>query len=175
MRHQHLNRRCAGSSMVEMAIVVVLFFGLVFAIIEFALAVFYANRLIEATRAGARFAVVSAPLVGDLSAFTCATLPSDYNPCDSGNAACTALRAAMSAVVDVPVENIMYRYRCTEIGGATVAPVYSVSIKVSGMTYRPILPNLFIINNPDSAMGSTFEIDMPEFETTRTSEDQFGG
>lgn len=175
MRHQHLNGRCAGSSMVEMAIVVVLFFGLVFAIIEFAMAVFYANRLIEATRAGARFAVVSSPLVGDLDTFTCATLPSDYTACDSGNAACTALGAVMGAVVDVPLERIMYRYRCTEIGGASVAPVYSVSIKVSGMKYQPILPNLFVISNPDSKMGSTFEIDMPEFETTRTSEDQFGG
>lgn len=174
MRPQHPSLNCRGSSMVEMAIVVTLFFGLVFAIIEFALAVFYANRLIDATRSGARYAVVSTPLIGDLAGYTCATLPTDYTACDATNPACVTLSGVMSSIVPVPVENIEYLYQCTQIGSESVARVYSLSIKVVGMKYVPVLPNLIVMGNPDAKSGATFEIDMPEYETTRTSEDQFG-
>lgn len=174
MRQLHPKHRCSGSSMVEMAIVVIIFFGLVFAIIEFALVTFYANRLVDATRSGARHAVVSAPLIGDLGAYTCGTLPSDYTACDSTNAACMSLSRVMSATVPIDVGNINYKYQCTQIGSDSVARVFSVSIKVVGMKYVPVLPNLIVMNDPSQSAGAFFEIDMPEYETTRTSEDQFG-
>ena len=50
--------RQQGAALVEMAIVVSLFLALVFGIIEFALMVFQWSRLVEATRAGARYAIV---------------------------------------------------------------------------------------------------------------------
>ena len=158
--------------MVEMALVTTLFFGLVFAIIEFALAIFYANRLVDATRAGARFAVVSTPLLENLTEYECASLPG-YAAC-ADNVACNALAVAMSGTIKIPVNNISYRYQCTQLSNEISTRVYSVSIKVTGMKYVPIFPNLIVMGHPDAVSGATFEINMPEFETTRTSEDLFG-
>lgn len=173
MLQRNHKRYCRGSSMVEMAIVVVLFFMLVFAIIEFSLAIFYANRLIEATRAGARYAVVSDPLIAGLKNYDCAALPVDYTACDTSTPSCVGLHQAMNGTVIIPIENIYYKYKCTAIDGGAGIRVYTISIKVNDMSYYPILPNLFVL---DGASGDAagFGISMPSFETTRTSEDQFG-
>jgi hypothetical protein len=53
--------RQQGAAMVEMAIVISTFLLLVFVIIEFALVIFHWSRLVEATRAGARYAIVNDP------------------------------------------------------------------------------------------------------------------
>lgn len=53
--------RQQGAAMVEMAIVITLFLVLVFGIIEFALVIFHVSLLDEATRAGARYAIVNDP------------------------------------------------------------------------------------------------------------------
>lgn len=188
MLQQIRKRYSRGSSMVEMALVVVLFLGLVFAIIEFSLALFYANRLIEATRAGARYAVVSNPLDAEFATYDCAaplqgTVTVSSTACDgilgssesaSYEKSQCGLGAAMNALVDIPYDHITYRYDCTSVGTDQVNRVYTVRIGVEVMTYKPILPNLFILNGNGSSSGSDFSIAMPSFETTRTSEDQFG-
>jgi len=50
-----------GAAMVEMAIVISLFLVMVLGIIEFAMAFFDWSRTVEATRAGARYAIVHSP------------------------------------------------------------------------------------------------------------------
>ena len=59
-KHRPGNRQ-RGAALVEMAIVILVFLVLVFGIIEFARAIFEWSRLVEATRAGARYAIVNDP------------------------------------------------------------------------------------------------------------------
>ena len=50
-----------GQTLVEFAFVAILFFTLLFAIVEFGRALWTWNTIVQATRAGARFAVVETP------------------------------------------------------------------------------------------------------------------
>lgn len=52
-------RNLEGQSLVEMAFVVILFFTLLFSILEFGRALWTYNSIIQSTRAGARWAVVN--------------------------------------------------------------------------------------------------------------------
>ena len=53
------NRRTRGQSLLEMAFVVLIFLFLLFGIIEFGRALWTYNTIVQATRAGARWAVVN--------------------------------------------------------------------------------------------------------------------
>src|SRR5262245_9929237 len=50
-----------GQTLVEFALVVLIFLGIVFGILEFSRALWTYNTIVQATRAGARFAVVEMP------------------------------------------------------------------------------------------------------------------
>jgi Flp pilus assembly protein TadG len=54
-----------GQALVEFAMVTLLFFTLVFAIIEFGRALWTWNTIVQATRAGARYAAVEIPTAND--------------------------------------------------------------------------------------------------------------
>ena len=58
-------RKQKGQTLVEFALVALIFFVILFGLIEFARALWTWNTIAQATRAGARFAVVEAPTGAD--------------------------------------------------------------------------------------------------------------
>lgn len=157
-----------GASMVEMALVITIFLSLVFAVFEFALAVFYASRLSEATRAGARFAVVSKSTVDSVQEQSCSQLDAlGFQQCTADT--CGALIESMNKIVTVAPSNVYIRYQCSATGytgqaGYTEAnnEIYSITVKLAGVQYPLIMPGI---------LGLSPTITMPSFETTRLSED----
>lgn len=95
----HANRRRSrGQAMVEFALVAPLFFILLFAIIEGARFVFYNELLNNATREGARYAIVHGANTFD----TCRTgpTPATVPPCDiEGDDVREAVRAAAISLI----------------------------------------------------------------------------
>lgn len=157
-----------GSSMVEMALVIALFMSLVFAIFEFSLAVFYATRLAEATRAGVRYAVVSNSTMSDLSTMDCSQLDSvGFRQCDLTT--CGNVIVQMNKLVKIDPSDVYIRYQCSSTGytgqaGYTAAnqEIYSITLKLQGVQYPLIMPGI---------IGLSTTITMPSFESTRLSED----
>lgn len=157
-----------GVSMVEMALVLSIFLSLVFAVFEFALAVFYASRLSEATRAGARYAVVSKSTIDNVQDQSCSQLEIlGYQQCTADT--CSALIESMSKVVTVAPSNVYIRYQCSATGYTGQAgysdannEIYSITVKLDGVQYPLIMPGM---------LGLSPTITMPSFETTRLSED----
>ena len=64
--HAILNDRHDGQTLVEFAFVALLFFTLLFGIMEFSRALWTWNTIVQATRAGARYAVVEVPTSTDV-------------------------------------------------------------------------------------------------------------
>lgn len=157
-----------GAAMVEMALVITLFISMIFAIFEFALAVFYAARLSEATRAGARAAVVNSATITDVKDLGCTDIGAmEYQQCDA--VTCGTVVAAMNKVVNIEPENIYIRYRCAKTGYTKEAgyaisnqEIYSITVKLQDVHYPLLLPGI---------LGIQTFITMPSFETTRLSED----
>jgi hypothetical protein len=152
--------RQSGAAMVEMAIVISLFLVLVFGIIEFALVIFHWSKLNEATRAGARYAIVNDPAC---SIYTDTNDP-DYKKCDGGpldcsdpsnnqkvvveSGACTVgdpykprdagcriverMRAIQPLIgLSDPVPDVVITYTCTDAGFAGLTQkVPSVSVGI---------------------------------------------
>jgi hypothetical protein len=122
-------RRTRGQAMVEFALVAPMFFLLLFGIIEAGRFIFYYETLSNATREGARYAIVNgANTVG----------------CPSGPA------APGSAPCDVPGNNVIARVRQSAVGmpaGITATPTWSpdngrgstVRVEAS-YTYRSLIP-----------------------------------
>jgi len=59
-------QRQRGQTLVEFALVVLVFLVIVFGLVEFARALWTWNTIVQATRAGARFAVVETPSTSDI-------------------------------------------------------------------------------------------------------------
>lgn len=157
-----------GASMVEMALVIAIFLSLVFAVFEFALAVFYASRLSEATRAGARIAVVHNPSLLGITELTCNDIESrDFVQCATDT--CAGIIQSMNKLVPVDPANVYIRYQCATTGYTGQAgfsdankEIYSITVKLQGVQYPLIMPGI---------LGLSPTITMPSFETTRLSED----
>lgn len=124
-------RRGRGQAMVEFAIVAPLFFLLLFGIIEAGRFVFYHEILANATREGARYAIVNGANVDPIG-------------CPSGPP------APGSVSCDVPGNNVIAKVRQSAFGignNATVVPTWSpdngrgstVHVTAS-FQYRPLVP-----------------------------------
>jgi len=154
--------------MVEMALVITLFLTLVFALFEFALAVFYATRLSEATRAGARYAVVSNSMINDIQTKSCDEVDAiGFTQCDI--ASCKGIIDQMNKLVKVEPSNVYIRYQCSSTGYTGKAghsdanqEIYSITVKLQGVQYPLIMPGV---------IGLDSTITMPSFESTKLSED----
>ena len=172
---QRLKKSQRGAALVEMAIVISLFFVMVFGIIEFAIAFFDWSRTIESTRAGARYAIVHDPVCSGVMGLREGDSPISCSP------------AAGNDLVDV-MQNIMPRIEADDIAvtyawSATgnelrpeEAPIPSVTvgIKQDSVEFNFIvLDALLDLLVPDD---STFpnRIYIPPFATTRTGEDLNG-
>ena len=154
-------KRERGSTMVEMAITLPLFLLLVFAIIELALVIFTWTRAVDATRAGARYAIVN-DAVTDISSLDCSAVTNMTVTCDSAN--CTDLMAEMNSLYqDLEAANVTVRYGCSSTGfSGNPRPVREVSVSIVGQEYELVLPGV---------IGLDPNLTLPDFTSTRVSED----
>lgn len=189
-----------GAALVEMAIVILLFLMLVFGIFEFALVVFHWSRLDEATRAGARYAIVNDPACSvyevATGAYNCTGGPLDCssNPNDKKvvveNGACTVgnpytLNDAGCRIVErmrgiQPLINssetdVVITYACTDTGFAGNA-AQALSVTVGTCDDKAVADGVnckllkYKLILP-GLLGIDASVTMPAFSTTRTGED----
>lgn len=137
-----------GVAAVEFALVAILLFTLIFGIIEFGRGLFIWNSIAEATRMGARLAVV----------------------CDKSTASNNAIKARMmNFVQSLTLTNaniaITYFSAILPANACDKATCTSVEVKMTGASFSPVIPML----------GLT--IPVPDFATTlpRESMDSAGG
>lgn len=167
MRSERSNRvrRTNGAAMVEMSITLAVFMTLLLAIFEFALLLSSWSRGTEATRAGARLAVVSNPLT-DLAELDASTDGSIQINC--GEQDCGRIFANMAAVLpELERENVAVRYAYSDLGHPerpAELRILSISVSIEGLQHELVVPGI---------LGLPLTISMPGFETARTSEDLY--
>lgn len=183
-----------GTALVEFSIVFMVFFILILAIIEFSLVIYDASRLAEATRAAARYAIVSNPacdVFDKKTGETCdpgpLTCPGDsvslsIEDCDTEP---TAPKCKMVKLMD----QMMLRSEENSIltGGGTVSITYScsdvgdpglpgfvpiITVAAENIPHPMMFSSILGFYSPDSNnFGSS--ITLPRFETSRTGEDMY--
>lgn len=147
--------------MVEMAVVLLLFLMIIFAIMEFSIAIVRSAQFAEATRGGVRYAIVNDPLT-DLSACidTGAAVSID---CDAGN--CPGLIERMtliSPLINVQNIKVNVKYTCPDREYVDHNQLYLVTVTISGAQHRLTVPGVF---------GLDATVNLQTFESTRLSED----
>ncbi|MEA1988523.1 MAG: TadE/TadG family type IV pilus assembly protein [Pseudomonadota bacterium] len=149
--------RQKGSTLVEMSIVLLLFLMVIFAVIEFSIAIYRSAQLEDATRDGLRYAIVNNPV---------GTLPS----CPDGTAEYDASEeminrmAYFSPIINSQSDDIevKVKYSCPASGYIDSKDVYLVTVTVSGAKHYLTVPGV---------LGLDATIDLQEFKSTRLSED----
>ena len=153
-----------GTTLVEMAIVLVLFLMIIFAVMEFSIAIVRSAQLTEAVRFGARHAIVNDPLTdlsdcGDISLVNC---NSDSCPDDmiDGMANIAPMINAQSNI------SVTVKYTCPDSVYVDHNGLYLVTVAVSGAKYDLVFPSL---------LGLGVAINLQTFKSTRLSEDLHTG
>ena len=151
--------RQGGVAMVEFAIIMTVFFVLVFGILEFAVAMFDWNRVVEATRAGARAAIVDNPACSGMANGVC---PGACNP-----SATSPILARMRKIApELKPSEVWISYQCTTLGASDrPEPIPVVTVQVRDVQHALFVPGL---------LGLPATITLPSFATTRTGEDMSG-
>lgn len=151
--------------MVEMAIVVPLFLMLVFGILEFGVAVFNWSMVIEATRSGARYAIVNNEECSGVTGDEGMVCPG-AEPISCQVGADSPMLAEMRKIrPTLEEENVFVTYECSDAGFAErPRPVLKVTVETSGIEYAFMLPAL---------LGIEATVNMPSFATTRVGEDMY--
>jgi Flp pilus assembly protein TadG len=128
-------RRQRGQTLLEFALVALLFFVVLFCLIEFARALWTWNTIVQATRAGARFAVVEAPVASD-------TTVKNYvvylNGAGTGSPVLPGLTSS-----HVQVSYLKHNPPNPPITASTVSEKYDadvVQISISGYSFTFIVP-----------------------------------
>ena len=177
-----------GAAMVEMAITISLFLALVFAILEFSIAIFQWSRVVEATRAGARYAIVNEPacdIYGTGLGAACpdpldcddplnstrtvsvtgnCTLASPLSIADAGCSIVEQMRQIQPLIAQSAGATVDISYSCSDAGFVDLLDkIPVVSVAIAGVQYEFIVPTVIGIDDAS--------ITMPAFETTRTGED----
>ena len=190
--NSRLHHRQQGAAMVETAIVIVVFLMLVFGIIEFGRAIFEWSRLVEATRAGTRYAIVNDPACNifglpsnpgpDEPPYLSVACPDGPLDCDGGlqettvvvSGSCNAANDAGCGVVEamlgiqplVETGNVQITYACTGTGAADLSvPIPSVTVEAVDVQYQFAALGMLRLREDQ------FTVTMPSFKTTRTGED----
>lgn len=173
--------RQGGSSLIEMAITLMVFVIIVLGIAEFGLLMMNISRTSEVTRELGRIAIVRAPVCdlsggcpGAAAALACPggaavsltlgdlALNCGANPNATG---CLMLDAAQRFDADILADQIRVTYACSTAGADDrPEPIPLVSVAVEGLTKNLLFPELF---------GLEDFITVPPFETTRTGEDLY--
>ncbi len=156
-----LRSRQRGGITVEAAITSLVFIVLLLGIMELSVFVYRLSSLADATRAGARFLSVNAPVD---------TLPEVCNVgevvlsgnCGEDGPVCDAMHELMQRRMEsLQPENIFYQYNCASTGfDDSYFQIYSIDVWVEGIEYGFLTPGL-----------AQFQLEMPEFRATRLSED----
>lgn len=155
--------RQRGAVLVEMAITLMLFMTLLLAIFEFALLLFSWSRGVEATRLGARLAVVSSP-VTSLSSLDCTVANRVEVSCDGAD--CGHIFDRMQRILpELEPDNVVISYRCSDIAypdRPAVMQLFDVSVSIQGVRRSLAIP---------AVVGLPLTVPMPAFTSTRISED----
>jgi Flp pilus assembly protein TadG len=155
--------RQKGSSLVEMAIVLLLFLMIIFTVIEFSIAIFRSAQLADATGAGLRYAIVNDPLT-ELSACTSSPTPT-FPPVNCGSGSCPGLIERMANIAPIISTqggiNVTVKYTCP-VSGYIDDGIYLVTVTVSGAKHYLTVPGV---------LGLDVPIDLQTFKSTRLSED----
>ncbi len=186
--HINVKTKChqTGAALVEFTLTFMIFTTLVFAIIEFSMATFNWSRVVQATHAGARYAITADPAC-DIFDYRDETFIPD---CDEGgvlNILCTpgdevyrTIDSCAEGSTDSGCKiveqmrlyspyilsggsSVTVSYTCTNTGDQDLprrTPL--VKVGVDNVPYQFMMPGLF---NIDAS------ITMPSFETTRVGED----
>lgn len=183
-------KRQGGAALVEFSIVFILYTVLVFGIIEFAMATFNWSRMVQATHAGARYAITSDPACdifqdrddtdrnipnctdGVLSEPPCTTgaavsrtITTCSDPTDSGCKIVDEMRR-YSPYVLTGGSSVTVTYTCSDAGDEELLlrPIPLVTVSIDNLPYHFMMPGLL---NIDAT------VTMPSFETTRVGEDLY--
>jgi hypothetical protein len=172
--------------MVEAVIVMLVFLLFVFAIIESAFAMLQYSRVVEATRAGARYAVVNAPVCNlfDEDGLAVPACPTAYvcdavttttltvscgisTEADCGNLLLeTGMLGAMKRMLPTMTSaNVNVTYACSGAGSdENPEPIPTVTVSTQGLTHPLILPEVF-------GQEAGFTLNIPAYSTTKLGED----
>ena len=142
-RHTKLSvriRNNKGQSLVEMALVCMIFFFLLFGILEFGRALYTYNTIVQNTRAAARWAVVNVLDNSDVADIAKTKNVVLYgNPTGSGTPLLIGMTAAMVNVSVNPLE--------VDTGTPPKPISQKISVSVSGYPFQfiiPLAPNITI-------------------------------
>ena len=149
--------RQKGSSLVEMALVLIFFLMIIFAALEFSIAMIRSAQLTEAARAGVRYAIVNNPQT-ELTACPSADAIAGADP------TLIAIIASKAPQINTqPGINVEVKYSCPPASGSLERDdIYLVTVTISGAKYDLIVPGI---------LGLDVEIFFGDFKSTRLSED----
>jgi Flp pilus assembly protein TadG len=123
-----------GQTLVEFAFVAILFFTVLFAIVEFGRALWTWNTIVQATRAGARFAVVETPTSTDTEVKNFVVY---YNSAGTGT----------PVVPGLTTSNVTVNYYKIDSTGNYVAPPGGnkfmadlIQVSITGYTFNFLVP-----------------------------------
>ncbi|MFH7325985.1 TadE/TadG family type IV pilus assembly protein [Desulfurivibrio sp. C05AmB] len=151
-----------GATMVEFAIVIVVFMVLVMGGFEFGRMIFEWGRVVEATRAGVRMAVVSTPPVGCRDANGNLTLTDGSCGPVNPDAGSDVLLAMQRILPTIERDNIELTYTSTIMGSPLRSvPIPVVTVEVQGLTFEPVVAGL---------LGLPTTIPIPGFASSQTGE-----
>jgi hypothetical protein len=152
-------RKQKGGSLVEMAIVLLFFLMIIFAVMEFSIAVVRSAQLAEATRYGLRYAIVNDPLV---------TLPSCPGVMPSPVDASVEMLNGMQNIAPIIKTqandglSVKVKYACPSSDYVEHQHLYLVTVTVSGAKHYLTVPGV---------LGLDVAINLQPFRSTRLSED----
>ncbi|MHB1133485.1 MAG: TadE/TadG family type IV pilus assembly protein [Chloroflexota bacterium] len=129
-----------GAAMVEFAIVAMVFFSLIFGLLDFGLAVFYHNMVANAAREGARFGVIDSRTPDQICQYTLtkAFVPGVPSPAPS----CTG-GALTAGQLTITTTDGIRRTMAQNAAGVTVETAASTPVVVTvTYGYQPITPML---------------------------------
>lgn len=153
-----------GASLVEMAIVLLLFLMTVFAVLEFTIAIVRSAQLAEATHNGLRYAIVN-DAVGGITLPACTGEDLEVEvPCDSGSCPDMINRMANIAPIIKTQEGIKVsvKYTCPVSENLVHNEIYLVTVTVSDAKHYLTVPGV---------LGLDVTVDLQDFASTRLSED----
>ncbi|MEW5978880.1 MAG: TadE/TadG family type IV pilus assembly protein [Acidobacteriota bacterium] len=142
-----------GQTLVEFAFIAVLFFMILFGILEFSRALWTWNTIVQATRAGARFAVVETPTATDAEVKNFVVY---YNASGTGAPVLPSLTTSNVTVNYYQIDPSTGAYQAPPGGNKYLADVIQVSI--TGYAFNFIVP----------LIGTS--ITLPAFTTTLSLE-----
>lgn len=155
--------RQQGGTLVEMALVLLLFLMIIFAVMEFSIAIFRSAQLAEATRDGLRYAIVNDSLAETLPSCIDGALPEKVT-CTSIN--CPEMISGMANVAPIILSqddiNVKVEYACPASDYVEHNALYLVTVTVSGAKHYLSVPGI---------LGLDVAIDLQTFKSTRLSED----